>query len=98
MKQWKGLKDFALSVAGRVWAKIQAEPVLVRTVLALLVSGGVLELTDSQLDRIDALVVAFVLVASAASARGAVTPLPPEERKRLLRRNRRKDSDDGEAS
>lgn len=82
---WQKIK----TVASRVWAKIQAEPVLVRTILGLLTSAGVLRLTDQDLTRVDAAVMAVVMIASALSARGAVTPLPPEERPRALRKARR---------
>ena len=75
----------------RIWHRVQEEPVLVRTVLALLVSGGVLELTGEQLDRIDSIVIVLIMLFGAASARRVVTPLPPEERPRLVRRKRGSD-------
>lgn len=75
--------------ASRVWTRIVAEPVLVRTFLGLLASAGVLRLTDQDLTRVDAAVMAVVMLASAFSARRAVTPLPPEERPRALRRARK---------
>jgi hypothetical protein len=94
-KHRPGFLALVKTVATRIWTKIQAEPVIVRTVLGLLVSAGVLELTDADLNRVDSIVLVIVLLVSAASARGAVTPLPPEERKHLVRRNRRKAHEDG---
>ena len=76
-----------------IWAKIQDEPVLVRTVLALLVSGGIIELTDGQLDQVNSIVLAIVMIVGAVSARGAVQPLPKEERQRLFRRRNRGDDE-----
>lgn len=86
---WQKIKLAAL----RVWKKIQAEPVLVRTVLGLLVSGGVLRLTDQDLTRIDSLVMVVVMIVSAVSARRVVTPLPPEERPRALRRAAKREAE-----
>lgn len=77
----------------KLWAKIQDEPVLVRTLLALLVSGGIIELTDGQLDQVNSIVLAVVMIAGAVSARGAVKPLPKEERQRLLPRRNRGDDE-----
>lgn len=90
---WKKVGEAIKSAAQRAWARVQSEPVLVRTALTTLVGAGVLELTDVQLDRIDAIVLVVVLLGGAASARGAVTPLDPSERhgalgwKKKVRRN-----------
>lgn len=79
----KGIKSGIQKVVealGRLWHRIHKEPVLVRTFLALLVSAGVLELTDAQLDQVNAAVMALVFIVSALSARKQVSPLPEEER------------------
>lgn len=74
----------------RLWQRVHREPVLVRTFLALLVSAGVLELTDAQLDQVNAAVMAFVFLVSALSARKQVQPLPDEERPPVLAKLRRR--------
>lgn len=79
----KGIDEIATRVieaAKRLWTRIHREPVLVRTFLALLVSAGILELTDAQLDQVNAAVMAFIFLVSALSARKQVSPLPDEER------------------
>jgi hypothetical protein len=79
----EGIYEIAAKIyegAKRLWNRIHSEPVLVRTFLALLVSAGVLELTDAQLDQVNAAVMALVFVVSALSARKQVSPLPEEER------------------
>jgi hypothetical protein len=79
----KGLKEAGHKIVEtlkRLWQRIHNEPVLVRTFLALLVSAGILELTDAQLDQVNAAVMAIVFIVSALSARKQVSPLPKEER------------------
>ena len=79
----KGIKSEIKKVVealGRLWQRIHKEPVLVRTFLALLVSAGILELTDAQLDQVNAAVMALVFIVSALSARKQVEPLPEEDR------------------
>jgi hypothetical protein len=79
----KGLKDTGRKIVEalrRLWQRIHKEPVLVRTFLALLVSAGILELSDAQLDQANAAVMALVFLVSALSARKQVEPLPEEDR------------------
>lgn len=79
----KGIKsgiNKVVETLKRLWQRIHDEPVLVRTFLALLVSAGILELTDAQLDQVNAAVMAVIFIVSALSARKQVSPLPEEER------------------
>ena len=81
----------------RLWQRIHNEPVVVRTFLALLVSAGVLELTEADLDRVNSIVLAVVFIVSALSARKQVEPLPEEDRPSVVpaRLRRRKGISDG---
>lgn len=90
MKGISELTNKVLAVAKRVWDRIHREPVLVRTFLALLVSAGVLELTDAQLDQVNAGVMALVFIVSALSARKQVSPLPEEDRPPVMGKLRRR--------
>lgn len=90
----KGIYEIAARVYGvaqRLWTRIHREPVLVRTFLALLVSAGIVELTDAQLDQVNAAVMALVFIVSALSARKQVEPLPEEDRPPVLAKLRRRD-------
>lgn len=83
---WFNITQAVKSLIKKAWAKIQNEPVIVRSVLALGVSAGYLELSDKQLDVVNAAVVAVVLLFGAASAREAVKPLAPSKRTGLVRK------------
>lgn len=81
---WFKIGQTAKALLKKLWDRIVAEPVVVRTVLALAVSAGYLELSDKQLNTINAAVVGAVLIFGAVSARGAVKPLPKSKRQGVL--------------
>jgi hypothetical protein len=66
--------------------RLKNEPVMVRTFLVLLASAGVIEVSDTQIDRIEAITLAGLLLLGSTSIRRNVTPVAPEDRKPLLRR------------
>jgi hypothetical protein len=90
MKGIKATISRTVEAVKKLWQRVHREPVVVRTFLALLVSAGVLELTDAQLDQVNAAVMAFVFIVSALSARKQVSPLPEEERPPVLAKLRRR--------
>lgn len=72
------VKALIVSVAKR----LQAEPILVRTGLALIVSLKLVNLTDVQVDTIDQLVLAVLVLTGSATARNLVNPMTSEEIKK----------------
>lgn len=71
--------------------RIKNEPVLVRSFLTILIGLGIVEISDKNLNTIDQVVLALVILAGGFSARRQVKPLPPSQRpKSLIRRKRKK--------
>ncbi len=68
--------------------RLKKEPVMVRTFLVLLASAGIIEVSDTQLDKIEAIALAGLLLLGSTSIRRNVTPVAPEDRKPLLGRRR----------
>lgn len=66
--------EFLVKQGGALIDRIKAEPVLVRTFLTILISAGVLEITDARLDQIDSIVLVIVVLLGGVSARRKVTP------------------------
>jgi hypothetical protein len=69
--------------------RVKHEPVLVRTVLTLLIAGGIVEISDAKLDQIDSIVLVIVILLGGVATRRNVKPLSQEE-KTERRQNRRK--------
>lgn len=71
--------------------RIKKEPVLVRSFLTILIGLGLVEISDKNLNTIDQVVLAVVILAGGFSARRQVKPLPPSQRpKSVIRRKRKK--------
>lgn len=79
------LKNKALETLKAVWAKIQAEPVIIKTALAALIAGGYLNfLTDEHITLLQNLAAVAVFVITAVSLRSDVKPLPPKDRGSII--------------
>lgn len=60
--------------------RVKQEPVLVRTLLTLLIAGGIIEISDAQLDQIESIVLVIVILLGGVATRRNVKPLTEEEK------------------
>lgn len=66
--------------------RLKQEPVLVRTFLVLLASAGLIEISDTQIDKAEAIALAGLLLLGGASTRRKVTPTRSLEQAETLDR------------
>lgn len=95
---WLKIGRTIQALVTRAWTKVQENPVIVRTTLALAVSAGYLELSDKQLDSINTAVVIAVLLFGAVSATRATEALPKDERTPWIPGKNKRSNSDGEES
>lgn len=86
----KKILDWLGKQIAALYERIKNEPVLVRSFLTILIGLGIINLTDAQLNTIDQVVLALVVLGGGYSSRRVVKPLPPSQRKPLVRRRKRK--------
>jgi uncharacterized membrane protein len=70
------------NLASAIFTRLKEEPVLVRSILALAVSLGFVNLTDVQIDYINQIVIVVLVLSGSVAARKIVTPLTPEQIKK----------------
>lgn len=92
---WFNIGRAIQTLAKKVWTKVQENPVIVRTTLALAVSAGYLELSDKQLDSINTAVIIAVLLFGAVSATRATEVLPKDKRTPWIPSKLKKDINNG---
>lgn len=75
---WEKIKIQFLLILER----LKREPVLVRTVLALAVSLGFINLSDADIDQIDQIVLIVLVLCGSVAARSQVKPLTKKDKQK----------------